>query len=440
MTRLRDVILAAGKQVVPSERQEDELRAASERMLSRVNDAASRFSEVRGVHLGGSFAKGTWLPRDVDLDIFVRIAEGVDDSRFEQVGLAVGEEAMRGFAHGKKYAQHPYTEAKVDDVRVNVVPCYDVEKGRWRSAADRSLYHVQFVNENMDAKAKHQVRLLKRFMKVTGVYGAEIEKEGFSGYASEVLVFAQGTFEGVLRYFERLKLEEEGSFSLRDPVDPDRELGTAVSRETVARMILASRAFLAAPDIAYFRRIRTRANRALAGRVYAIRFDHPPLSEDTLWGELKKSARQLMRRIESEGFAVAKATAASNDEDKSAILFLPEFEELPPMVERVGPGVDLGDEVKKFISKNRKKVESIWVAEDGKVHVLQKRRFTTLGALLEELCGSGLPEVGLSRDVALAVRKTGRILTGSKVKSESGREEWFAAGVESLVSNTIGTD
>lgn len=440
MTRLAPVVEAAGSRVTPSARDEARLQKTADRMLSRVKEAARGFEEVRGVQLGGSFAKGTWLPNDVDLDIFVRMAEDVGEARFEQVGLAIGEEAVRGCPHGKKYAQHPYTEAKIDEVKVNIVPCYDVMLGRWKSAADRSLFHVKFVNDNMDEETKLQVRLLKRFMKVVGVYGAEIEREGFSGYASEVLVFTHGTFANVLKHFESLRLGGEATFSLKDPVDAGRELATAISKETVARMILASRAFLAAPDPAYFSGVKTRIRPALKLRVYSVRFDHSPLSEDTLWGELKKSTRQLVKRVESEGFSVARAGAASNDENKSAILLLPEVEELSPLEERVGPSVDLKEEVSRFVAKNIDKAELVWVGDDGRVHVLQEREFVKLRDALEELCGTSIGEVGFSRDIALAVRRKGRILTGRQVIAEGKKEGWFEAGVDSLVSDSIGTN
>ncbi len=440
MTRLSSVIEAASSRVTPSARDEARLQKIADRMLSRVKKAADGFEEVREVHLGGSFAKGTWLPNDVDLDIFVRISEDVGDARFEHVGLTVGGEAVKGYPHGKKYAQHPYTEAKVDGVKVNIVPCYDVKLGSWKSAADRSLYHVKFVNDNMEDEVKLQVRLLKQFMKVIGVYGAEIEREGFSGYASEVLVFTHDSFANVLKYFENLRLNREATFSLKDPVDADRELATAISKETVARMILASRAFLGSPDAAYFSRLKTRVRSALKPKVYSIRFDHPALSEDTLWGELKKSTRQLVKRVEREGFSVARSGAASNDEDRSAILLLPEIEELPPLEERVGPSVDLKEEVRRFVAKNREEVELVWVADDGRIHALQKREFVTLRGALEELCGKRIEEVGLSRDVALAIRRNGRILTGSQITAEGKKEGWFADGVDSLVSDSIGTN
>ncbi len=440
MTSLREVLATAKRMVTPTTREDSSMHRSAKDMIARVEAASSRFSEVRGVHLGGSFAKGTWLPGDVDLDIFVRMAVDVDGPRFENVGLVVGEEAVRGYPHGKKYAQHPYTEANVKGVKVNIVPCYDVKPGEWKSAADRSLYHVEFVNGHMSGFEKHQVRLLKRFMKVVGVYGAEIENEGFSGYAAEVLVHSHGSFERVLRHFAHLRASERSPFTLRDPVDPDRELATAISKEKVARMALASRAFLRSPRADYFSKVRTKVRRKLSGRVLAIRFEHPALSEDTLWGELKKSTRQVVKHVESQGFAVSRAAPVSNDTDRSAILLLPEVDELTPTVERVGPSADLAQEAERFIAKNSEKSELVWVGDDGKVHVLQRRRFTSLERLLGKMLAESIDEVGASKDVARSIRKTGRVLSGEKIAREAARERWFCEGVEAIVSDSIGTD
>ena len=73
-----------------------------------------------------------------------------------------------------RYSEHPYVEAFVDTIRINVVPCYDVERGNWKSAADRSPFHTEFIKESFDEEKRLETRLLKKFMKTIGVYGAEI--------------------------------------------------------------------------------------------------------------------------------------------------------------------------------------------------------------------------------------------------------------------------
>jgi tRNA nucleotidyltransferase (CCA-adding enzyme) len=277
-------------------------------------------------------------------------------------------------------------------------------------------------------------------MKAIGVYGAEIEKEGFSGYASEVLVYSHQSFEGVLSFFSNLKLDEEKHFTLTDPVDPGRELATAISKETIAKMILASRSFLANPDPSYFKKVKRKTRRILGGMLYCIRFDHTPLSEDTLWGELKKSTRQIVKYVEDQGFVIVRSGPISNGSDKSAIVLLPELDELPRMFERTGPSVDLAKETSRFISKNKEKSELVWVGEDGKLHILQKRRYRRLGRLLEEVCNHEIQKIGASRDVSVSIQKTGSVLDGLRIAKERSKEQWFREGIDSIVTDTIGTD
>lgn len=444
MTKLRSVLTRAEKIVTPTAGDKARLEAVARKVLGKVEAASLAYNEVTGAILGGSYAKGTWLPADAqvptDIDVFVRIAKDVDERKFESIGLKVGREASRGYKHGKKYAQHPYTEATVDGIKVNVVPCYDVGPGEWKSAADRSPYHVEFVNENFDEEKRTQARLLKRFMRTVGVYGAEIENEGFSGYAAEVLVHSHGSFEGVLRYFADLKPSGDSYFALKDPIDDKRELATAISRETVARMVLASRAFLREPGLAYFTGLRRRVRWELIGKLYVLRFDHGPISEDTLWGELKRSSKQLVRHLEERGFGIVRAAPLSDNKGRSAIVLMPRSERLPPLEERAGPGVEMAAEVERFVSKNRERARHVWVGEDGRVHTLQRRDVTELARLLERLVGPEVDGIGASRQVAASIRRTGRVLKGKSVRREASRERWLAEGLEEFLADTIGTD
>jgi tRNA nucleotidyltransferase (CCA-adding enzyme) len=434
-----DVIGQAKRLVTPSAAAREATVRVAEKVVSKVKESAKTHPEVAGVFLGGSFAKDTWLAGDVDIDVFVKISTSVDEKRFEEIGLSVGRESLRGYKPGKKYAQHPYTEAVVDEFKVNVVPCYDVKPGEWRSAADRSVHHVVFVRENLDDEARLQVRLLKRFMKGVGVYGAEIEKEGFSGYATEALIHNYATFESTLRSFAVFVPDsKEEYFTLFDPIDDARDLGKAMSRETVARMVLASRAFLETPSLAYFERVSGRARPRLQRRVYVIAFEHEELSEDTLWGELKRSARQIAKHVREEGFALARAEAASDNKRSSAIILLPVNDSLSDLEERVGPAIELVEGAKNFVAKNRDTAQLIWVGEDGRLRLLAIRRFTSLRKLLDEILDTRVEEIGVSREVARALKRSGKVLQGEKLRREAGTKAWLREGLEKTASDSVG--
>ncbi|MFL6493577.1 MAG: CCA tRNA nucleotidyltransferase, partial [Nitrososphaera sp.] len=253
---------------VPSDSEEQGIEKTAQEAKALVEEYVARLEDVSEVVFGGSFAKGTWLPHHADIDIFVKIKTSVGLNKFEEMGRRIGSEALKKYGPRLRYSDHPYVEAFVNKVRVNVVPCYDVEQGEWKSAADRSPFHTQYINSHFDGKKRKQTRLLKKFFKSAGIYGAEISTEGFSGYVSEVLVVKYCSFENILRaaaddWQQRqiiavhdYNLDLVKTFSspliIIDPVDSRRNLGTAISPESVAKFILASRAFIEHPSVEFF--------------------------------------------------------------------------------------------------------------------------------------------------------------------------------------------
>jgi len=439
MSRLTPVLKQASRLVVPTRTEVANLSRLSSMLLARTRRAAKRFPEVRGVLMGGSFAKGTWLPDRVDLDIFVKIDSATPEGRFEKVGLEVGALATRGYPVGKKYAQHPYTEAAVDGVRVNIVPCFAVKAGEWKSAADRSPYHVELV-EGIPQEKKDQVRLLKLFMNGVGVYGAEIQQQGFSGYVAEVLVIKHGSFESVIRWFAEYDVPANGKiFTLPDPVDEGRDLGVAVSGESLGRMVLAAREFLRRPALAYFARMSGMAHRSLEEDVVAALFSHKVLSEDTLWGELRKTLKHVVRHLEVQGFRIARAMAASDNASRSAILLIPEFAELPEVEQRVGPTVDRRKDVEAFVSTNSKQSRLVWVDDDARVRLLRPRRYTRLPVLLEDVIRGRVGQIGASKEIEAGMKKTGVVLQGRALARKASSSKWLRDGIREITSDAIGT-
>src|SRR5438309_3189131 len=341
MTTATDAIPKGARELcTPTVEEARRLAETVERVAAKTKLAAAKFPETRGVVQGGSFAKGTWLPGEADIDIFVKLSTEVDDARFEEVGLRVGFQATKGFPRGKKYAQHPYTEALVEGVVVNIVPCYDVQAGQWKSAADRSPFHVELVKTRLSEAQKLDVRLLKKFMKGVGVYGAEIEKEGFSGYACEVLVLKHGSFVDVLKHLAHLRaVAPDRLLTLPDPVDERRDLAKAISNEIVARRVLAARAYLKRPTLQFFLGKSGKRRPDLQGHVIGITFTHRESSEDILWGELKRTMKHLSGHTKRAGLAPARTASASDDRRESAFLIVPEVRELSTIERGVGPSV-----------------------------------------------------------------------------------------------------
>ncbi len=438
---MTDIIPKRARELVtPSEKETKTLTDVVGKVSAKTRLASAKFPEVRGVVLGGSFARGTWLPGEADIDIFVKFSPEVDEKRFEEVGLKVGFEATRGYPRGKKFSQHPYTEARVDGVTINIVPCYDVEARKWKSAADRSPYHVELISRSLNETQKQDVRLLKKFMKGVGVYGAEIEKEGFSGYAAEVLILKHGTFQNVLTQFAHLRAAgQEKLLSLPDPVDESRDLARAISNGNIARFVLAARAYLKRPALGFFLGRSGRSRPSLQESVIGMTFSHRELSEDILWGELKRTMRHLSRHIESAGFRLTRTGIASDDRTRSAFLILPEGRDLSPLERRTGPSVVMEKEASEFIAKNSGRARLVWVGEDGRLYILQNREEFELMNFLRGIVRSAVKRMGGSLEIDKAIARTGKVLDGRALRRAAKRKRWLSEGLNEIVSDALGT-
>lgn len=387
--------------------------AAETEKITAVGEEAKRLVEARAgpevteVVFGGSFAKGTWLKGDADVDIFVKVKPSVEEDRFEKLGVEFGMTALKRHGAHLRYSDHPYVEAFVNGIRVNIVPCYDVERGKWKSAADRSTFHTEYVTRTLGADKRAQVRLLKKFLKSAGIYGAEISTGGFSGYVSEVLVAKYGSLEGVLAAaagFVRGQVIAVGDYDLDvvkgfssplviiDPVDPRRNLGTAISPECAGALVLAARAFLARPSLRFFSRQKPRVNKKLYPHVLVAEFSHRKRSPDTIWGQMKRSQNAVAKQLELAGFIVIRSACVTDEETRGAFAFLLESHTLAPYTARKGPEIFRAKDVESFVAKAKGPL-AMWADKEMRVSTIVRRKETDAGRLVRTLLkkdGSGV--------------------------------------------------
>ncbi len=402
--------------------------------ISAVANEAKRLVEsqvdgsVTGVVFGGSFAKGTWLRGDADIDIFFKVRTSVGIEEFEKMGRDIGQKALKNYKPKLRYSDHPYVEAFVRDVRVNIVPCYDVEQGKWQSAADRSPFHTEYVSKNLDDEKRDQVRLLKKFFKSAGIYGAEISTGGFSGYVSEVLVLKYGSLENVLRAAadmkERQVIAINDSYDpdvvktflspviIIDPVDSRRNLGTAISPESVGKFMLAARAFLDRPSLQFFKAQKNPAANKLYPNVLIIEFTHKERSPDIIWGQLKRSVNAIAKQLEIAGFSVLRSSCITDEKNSAALAFLLESITLPPYVKRKGPEIFRKSDTASFIS-NRKGPLVTWVDKEMRVVMLVDRKATDARQFVKSLLQKNIENSGVAKDL-IADKKKLKIYSGNQ--------------------------
>ena len=330
---MKNDIIKKSKQIaIPNNTQRKKVDKIANQVFSLVNKEAKKQKAVVSVHFGGSYAKETWTPEKIDIDIFVKFKKTTSEKNFEKVGKKIGFDSLKKFKPYVRYSEHPFVEADIDGVGVNVVPCYDIKKGEWKSAADRSTFHTEFMSEKLTGSMKDDIRILKCFLKINGMYGAEIAKQGFSGYVCEVLVYYLGSFENVLKKISKVKNNEmigesprkfESPIVIIDPIDRNRNLGAAISIQNVTNFILIARNFLKKSSLSYFKeKSKDKIPAELAKNTLVVNFKYKKRSDDIIYGQIKRAATSIESQMTKEGFNVLRSDAVAYDESKASLLFL----------------------------------------------------------------------------------------------------------------------
>jgi tRNA nucleotidyltransferase (CCA-adding enzyme) len=155
---MKKIIEKARKDVIPTKKMEQEKSKVASIAFDLVYKQVSKYPQIVQVEFGGSYAKGTWLPEKADIDIFLKFKKNTSEKKFAEIAKKIGFSSMKKYNPYVRYSEHPYVEAHIKGTRVNVVPCYDVTKGKWQSAADRSSFHTAFMLESLTGQMKNDVR------------------------------------------------------------------------------------------------------------------------------------------------------------------------------------------------------------------------------------------------------------------------------------------
>ena len=428
---LRDVL----ESVTPKSDDRAKILRVAGWLEKRVKLACEKERVKAVVRVEGSVAKDTWLEPDVD--VFMRVSREIPRDRLGEVALKVAKRALRGYRQVERFAEHPYLEGFVEGVRVNVVPCYDTVQGEWLSATDRTPFHTDYVRANLSEEMKGEVRLVKRFLKGIGVYGAEIKVGGFSGYLCELLVLHYGSFVEVLKAFaeynRRLIVDIEGYYANRsgevevlfeeplivvDPVDKGRNVASAVQGVKMFGFVAAARAFLKEPKKLFFFPPKKKAfsvgglrRRLSVGRdlVFVVfgRIDTVP---DVLWGQLYKSHRSLRRLVEVSDFGLMRSVVWSDEGGLNVFVFEVESRCLSAVRKHLGPPIERVRECESFLAKytdDNVDVVSGPFVEDGRWIVEVKRKETDVVGLLRDRLRNGGRNAGLADKISRVLAKRG---------------------------------
>jgi len=361
----------------------------------------------------------------------------------EHTCLNLAKAAARGHRIVERYADHPYIEAWIGSVRVNIVPCFRVEPRRWISATDRTPYHTDYMNKRLDARLRDEVRLLKKFMKGIGTYGAEARVGGFSGFLCEIMVLHYGSFLGAIESAQAWRrgqlIDVAGSYSnfpdqardlfpepliAVDPVDPGRNAAAGVRENRFWEFVSACRTFMSRPSQRFFetrqKQVSLRELRRLLDRHPNTVFLVVPKIEavvDVIWSQLYKTERALRKQLEANDFRVIRSASWSDEDRVNVLMFELEELELARVCKHYGPPVSLWKESSKFLARHVGAADTIgepWIEEDRWV-VRKSRPNRKAEEFLRSILRAGGREAGVASKVSETVKTDFEVLVGRQV-------------------------
>jgi len=456
VSKLERVLSEVLKRTTPSREGRKHVLSLAEELKQRVEKTAREAGLDVKIRVEGSVAKNTWLREAPDIDIFIQVPPTVPREAFGTTFLEVARKATADSKQVERFAEHPYLEAVLDSTRVNIVPCYWVKKGDWKSATDRTPFHTDYVKPLLNEQLCAEVRLLKRFMKGVGVYGAEIEVGGFSGYLCELLTLFYGSFSKVLRaasgwkartfidlegYYrgreDELKLIFEEPLVIVDPVDKGRNAASAVRQERLDEFVAASRTFLDMPSIEFFYPSKTkpfsqkellRKLRNRGSSIAFVQFGKVEAVPDILWGQLYKSQRSLRKLAKQHNFTIIRDSVWSNGKSLNIFLIEVEDRQLPPIKKHLGPPIEKKGECESFLRKHTasRRTLSGPRIEDGRWVVETTRKYTDLVELLEGKLKDGGRTAGVAELISKVIARNLRISVNEEILPTYSRNQGFA--------------
>ncbi len=433
--KAKSVFSSVLKEIKPTKNDINSITANVNLLMNRLAKIAGKGVELQ---VAGSIAKGTNLRGDADIDIFMLCKKGTSKSAMEKMAISYGKKLIHGKPdhYSIKYAEHPYVRLYLNSIGINadLVPATKIESPEeLATTVDRTPFHTQFILSYMTDKQKDDTRVLKYLLKAHNIYGAEVKVGGFSGYLCELLIHCFGSLYQLLDYMSNAKeaivlvpkKKAEGDFEYTkkfnskfvviDPVDPNRNVAAGVSTESLSRLIIVSKLFIAKPSESFFygkkeslqdtRKLLASFAKESMLDIHVLTVKVGNISDDVAWPQLRKAAEMIIDRAQHLGFRIY-VHAESIHDGTGIITFLAPVETIGSRIIK-GPKASMGKAPLKFIEAHRNAHGFIFDKET--VNALERNGCSTFGELL----------TGISRGKQVILKK-GISLKGAKVFANSG--------------------
>jgi tRNA nucleotidyltransferase (CCA-adding enzyme) len=272
----QQVISQIKKNIVPNKTETQSVNEVSQEIIQIVNEQSEKYGAE--LLIGGSVAKGTWLPGIHDIDCFLQFNYQKYRNKSESLSDITEKIVKRCFSkYQRLHGSRDYFQTTYQGYEIEIIPVLKIINPKMmKNITDVSPLHFTWLSKKT-AKSGLQtdIRLTKQFFKANGLYGAESFIQGFSGHVIEVLIIHYGGFVKLLRHATRWKntviIDPESRYTdetqlmllmndskltspliVVDPIQPERNASAALSKEKYEKLKKIALKFLAKPNTNFF--------------------------------------------------------------------------------------------------------------------------------------------------------------------------------------------
>jgi tRNA nucleotidyltransferase (CCA-adding enzyme) len=353
---------------------------------------------------GGSYAKGTILKNDFDIDLFVRF-----DYSYKEKDKDISKMLAQALAPLKPELIHgsrDYYQLRKKNLLFEIIPVLMIEDYKQAvNVTDMSPLHVGYARKHFEQKPglTDEVRLAKQFCKATGIYGAESYIRGFSGHVLDLLIIYYGSFEQLLMQasvwgsrviidlenhlknpLEQLnKSKTQSPLIIVDPVQPDRNAAAAVGKESFAILKQKSKDFLIKPSEDFFviKKIDVKVLKARAKQEWLALLKVKPLkgNEDVVGTKVMKCFEHIETHLRKNDFKIIEA-GWEFDTKQSLLYYIIKKENLSDKIILYGPPTQKKVDAERF--RARHKIVSV---KNNRLYAEENRKYKTPDELVKDV-------------------------------------------------------
>jgi tRNA nucleotidyltransferase (CCA-adding enzyme) len=427
------------KKITPDATEKKQIERAIKALKKQVTKEIKKAKVPITLKLVGSIAKDTYLKTSVDIDLFLVFPTTVTRETLQKKALAIGRAILE--QQEECFAEHPYVRGVFQGYKTELVPCYKIEFASQKlSAVDRTPLHTRFVKKYLNESQKTEVRLFKQFLKGINCYGAEAEIEGFSGYLCEIMIIKYKTFQQLVenvqywRHGEILALKEgtspnfETPLTFIDPVDSERNVASALSKDKFELFITACKEYIKKPRLTFFfpNELQPwsleKIKKAIGTNEFVgVKLPKPEIIAENLYPQVRKAVRSIREVCEQYEFTIFDATFSIENADVYIVL-RPKTMTLPKTVLHAGPPVILKKNSEEFIKKwyNNPRTTRKPFEKNKRLYVEIKRDYINIQNLLKDQ----IKKLSLGKHINLMIRKGFMIMNHTDLITENLRLFW----------------